>query len=331
MTLTDPREVLATAVESAATRGLSLRPGTAVLNDAGWDFWVVEVQDTDGTEWILRLPRRNRSADLIAVEAAVLSAVRPALPVAVPRWEHADRTFIAYRRLRGVPAGAEDQDSLRYEWHPAAGADRPGTDYVTSLAAALAALHCVPVEEAVDAGVPPREPGRVREELERTLGEARTAVPLPERWYAHWRAWLDDDRHWAHGVRLTHGDMHPGHTLVGPGSEAVTGVLDWTNAAFDDPAADFVDQYLAGGRPLLDRLLSAYRRGGGTIRPGLRERVLLRASFRWAHVGLLGVRTDRPPLTAVARERLAAPPPEPGTARKPMTPPGPAAPHRPTR
>lgn len=308
MTAADPREILAAALESAASRGLSLRPGTAVLNDTGWDFRVVEVEDTEGSGWILRLPRRGHSADRIAVEAAVLAAVGPALPVAVPCWEHADRAFIAYRRLGGIPAGFEDPAGLRYEWHPAASDGRPGTGYVTSLAATLAALHRVPVEEAVDAGVPPREPGLVREDLARTLTEARTAVPLPERWYAHWRAWLDDDRHWAHQARLTHGDMHPGHTLIGPGSDAVTGILDWTNAAFDDPAADFVDQYLAGGHPLLDRLLSAYRRVGGTVQPGLRERVLLRASFRWAHVGLLGVRTGRPAFTAVARDRLAAPP-----------------------
>ncbi|WP_329347613.1 phosphotransferase [Streptomyces sp. NBC_01261] len=309
MTAADAREILAAALESASSRGLSLRPGTAVLNDAGWDFRVVEVEDTKGADWILRLPRRSRSADRIAVEAAVLAAVRPALPVAVPCWEHADRAFIAYRRLGGTPAGFEDPVGLRYEWHPAASGGRPGTGYVASLAATLAALHRVPVEEAVDAGVPPREPGLVREDLARTLTEARVTVPLPERWYAHWRAWLDDDRHWAHQTRLTHGDMHPGHTLVAADSEAVTGILDWTNAAFDDPAADFVDQYLAGGHPLLDRLLSAYRRGGGTVEPGLRERVLLRASFRWAHVGLLGVRTGRPAFTTVARDRLAAPPP----------------------
>ncbi|MFJ5642110.1 phosphotransferase [Streptomyces sp. NPDC093223] len=326
MTAADPREVLAAALESAAARGLSLRPGTAVLNDAGWDFRVVEVEDTEGADWILRLPRRSRSADRIAVEAAVLAAVGPALPVAVPRWEHADRAFIAYRRLGGAPAGFEDPAALRYAWHPAAGGGRPGTGYVTSLAATLAALHRVPVEEAADAGVPPREPGLVRDDLARTLTDARTAVPLPERWYAHWRSWLDDDRHWAHRARLTHGDMHPGHTLVGPGSDAVTGVLDWTNAAFDDPAADFVDPYLAGGRPLLDRLLSAYRRGGGAVQPGLRERVLLRASFRWAHVGLLGVRTGRPAFTAVARERLAATPPDSGTPPDPAIHPAPDTP-----
>ncbi len=84
MTAADPREVLADALESAASRGLSLRPGTAVLNDAGWDFRVVEVEDTEGADWILRVPRRSRSADRIAVEAAVLAVVRPALPVAVP-------------------------------------------------------------------------------------------------------------------------------------------------------------------------------------------------------------------------------------------------------
>jgi macrolide phosphotransferase len=319
VTAAEPREVLAAALESAASRGLSLRPGTAVLNDTGWDFRVVEVEDTEGCGWILRLPRRGHGADRIAVEAAVLAVVGPALPVAVPRWEHADRAFIAYRRLGGTPAGSEDPEALRYRWHPTASDGRPGTGYVTSLAAALAALHRLPVEEAADAGVPPREPAAVREDLARTLTEARTAVPLPERWYAHWRAWLDDDRHWAHRARLTHGDMHPGHTLIGPGSDAVTGILDWTNAAFDDPAADFVDQYLAGGHVLLDRLLSAYRHSGGTVRPGLRERVLLRASFRWAHVGLLGVRTGRPAFTAVARDRLAGPPPGIGRPAGPGT------------
>ncbi|MFD5544074.1 phosphotransferase, partial [Streptomyces sp. NPDC127079] len=74
MTAADPREVLGAALESAASRGLSLRPETAVLNDAGWDFRVVEVEDTEGADWILRLPRRSRSADRIAREAAVRAA-----------------------------------------------------------------------------------------------------------------------------------------------------------------------------------------------------------------------------------------------------------------
>ncbi|WP_062650051.1 macrolide 2'-phosphotransferase [Streptomyces maremycinicus] len=302
-------EVRGRALELAASRGLGLKPGTAVVNDEGWDFWVVEVQDPDGSDWILRLPRRDRSADGIAAEAAVLSVVRPVLPVAVPVWEHSDRSLVVYRRLPGAPAGAEDPNSLRYHWHTGAGDSPPGARYAVSLAGALARLHGVAARTAVEAGVPFRHLADVRQEMERTLADARTAVPLPATWYAHWCGWLDDDRHWAHSARLTHGDMHPAHTLVGPGTDAVTGILDWTNASFDDPAADFVDPYLAGGRPLVDPLLRAYRRAGGGVPEGMRDRIALRASFRWAHVGLLGVRTGRPRLTATARNRLSAGPP----------------------
>lgn len=301
-------EVRSLALELAESRGLVLRPGTAVVNDEGWDFWVVEVQDLDGADWILRLPRRCRSADAITTEAAVLSAVRPVLPVAVPLWEQSDRSLVVYRRLPGTPAGAEDPRSLRYHWHTAAGGSRPGATYVTSLARALAALHGVSPRTATDAGVPFRRLGDVRAEMEHTLTGARAAVPLPVKWYAHWRGWLDDDRHWAHSTRMTHGDMHPAHTLVGPGTDAVTGILDWTSASFDDPAADFVDLYLAGGLSLVDPLLREYRWAGGSVPKGLRDRIALRASFRWAHVGLLGVRTDRPQLTVAARNRLSAGP-----------------------
>jgi macrolide phosphotransferase len=66
--------------------------------DDGVDFHVVVL---DGT-WVVRVPRRPACAEALAVEAALLPALEPALPVQVPRFEHA-HPFAVYRVIGGAP------------------------------------------------------------------------------------------------------------------------------------------------------------------------------------------------------------------------------------
>jgi aminoglycoside phosphotransferase (APT) family kinase protein len=77
----------------------------------GYDFEVAIVDD----EWVFRFPRRRGVEEALELELALLPALAPALPVAVPSFEHVSREpfFVAYRLLRGRPLADEDPAGVR--------------------------------------------------------------------------------------------------------------------------------------------------------------------------------------------------------------------------
>jgi len=66
---------------------------------------------------------------------------------------------------------------------------------------------------------------------------------------------------------LVHNDLLSGHILIARGR--VTGIIDWTDAGFGDPAADFAGLAHWAGSRALEEALSAY---GHPIDPGLPAR-----------------------------------------------------------
>ncbi|MCB5178815.1 macrolide 2'-phosphotransferase [Streptomyces antimicrobicus] len=287
--------------------GVPLDPGTARVDESGWDFRVTHLRATDGTWWILRQPRRPEAARRLAVEGAVLAAVRDRMPVPVPHWRLHTCDLVAYPRLPGEPAATEDPGTLVYGWsvdplaHPA--------HYLEPLARALVEVHTTPLDAwPVPAGPARPDPGAVRAGVAAKLARARAELPLPAEGLLRWQAWLDEDRLWPDRLTPVHGDVHPGHTLVvrpPSGPPALAGLLDWANADVGDPAVDFVDMLYAGGTAVLDRLLAAYRAAGGEVRDGMRAHVLARASFLWVHVALRGLDTGRPAWVETALRRMA--------------------------
>ncbi|MFF4183572.1 macrolide 2'-phosphotransferase [Streptomyces sp. NPDC001691] len=301
----DPAELAAYASELL---GVRLDPASARLDESGWDFQVTHILDTRGAPWILRRPRRLEAVRQLAVEGEVLAAVRDRVPVPVPDWRLSTPWLVAYPRLPGEPAGTEDQNTLVYEWaiDPLAHPEK----YLVPLAQTLVAVHATPTGELdrleeTAATTPDGMRAAVAARLARACAELR----LPRARIRRWQAWLDDDALWPDRLALVHGDVHPGHTLVtrpAAGPPCLSGLLDWANAGLGDPAADFVDLLYAGGPPVLDRLLEAYRAAGGEVRPTLRAHILARASFLWVHVALRGLDTGRPAWVHTAMTRLAA-------------------------
>ncbi|MEU4727707.1 MULTISPECIES: macrolide 2'-phosphotransferase [unclassified Streptomyces] len=285
--------------------GVELDPATARPDESGWDFHVTHIMDTGGSPWILRRPRHPQAARQLATEGAVLAAVRDRLPVAVPNWRLQTPRLVAYPRLPGAQAGAEDPRTLVYGWDidPLAAPDA----YLEPLARALAEVHRTPHDAlpALEAPTPEALRSAVADRLARARSELRLSAARTRRW----RAWLDDDSLWPDRMVVVHGDVHPGHTLVErtpAGPPRLSGLLDWGNAGINDPAVDFVDMLYAGGPPVLDLLLDAYRRAGGEVRPGMRAHVLARASFLWVHVALRGLDAARPAWVETALSRIGA-------------------------
>lgn len=65
----------------------------------------------ENINWALRIPRRIDVVNLSSKEKHILDFVEPNLPVQVPKWEIHSDEFIAYKLLRGVPAGTIDSEA----------------------------------------------------------------------------------------------------------------------------------------------------------------------------------------------------------------------------
>ena len=200
---TDRRQLIAEA--------LGHRPTAIVEIDVGYDFEVAIVDD----DWVFRFPRRAGVEEALEVEVVLLPALAPALPVAVPSFEHISREplFVGYRLIRGEPLVDEDADGVR---------------------AFLEALH------AFDpAGLPVERPDWVEAyrnqcaEFERLVlpGFDKDRHPEAKSLFAETETLVDFK------PVLLHADLGPEHLLVRDGR--LVGVIDWGDARIGDPALDY--------------------------------------------------------------------------------------------
>jgi aminoglycoside phosphotransferase (APT) family kinase protein len=243
------------------------RPTRRVVEiDDGYDYEVAIVDDA----WVFRFPRRAGVAEALEVEIALLPALAPELPVAVPRFERVVREpelFAAYRLIDGAPSAQPPRRSV---------------------GAFLSALHAFDVAGAEARGVErpawAEHYGRQCAEFERLVFPA---VDPAERAAAR--------RMFAAGVASLHGfepallhaDLGPDHLLCRDGS--LVGVIDWGDVRIGDPALDFAWALSALG----EAVLAAYDR---PIDDGFRGRALFYHRLGpWyeAHNGLFTGRRDR--------------------------------------
>jgi len=186
-------------------------PTTMVEIDDGYDFEVAIVDD----EWVFRFPRRTQVEHGLEVEIALLPAVAPVPPVAVPAFEHVSREpfFVAYRLLRGSPLVDEAAEDVR---------------------AFLEALH------AFDpAGLPVDRPDWIEAYRLQCSEFERLVLPIVDRDLRPQAARLFAEAETLTGFEpaLLHADLGPEHLLVQDGRLA--GVIDWGDARVGDPALDY--------------------------------------------------------------------------------------------
>ena len=217
-----------------------LREGWLRVVDVGFGSTVVESE----SGFVVRVARSGTAARGHAVEAAVLPALAPLVPVPLPvpvlrcpPGPPLPFGAIGYRRLPGQPC-------------------RPDTatgETARDLGAFLAALH------RLDAR---RLPGaRLRSRL--TADEQQSLA----RW---WDGFLADPdlRHYQPAVR--HGDLWYGNLLIQPGG-ALSAVLDWEEVALADPAQDLALARHVG--PAFSGIMvEAYARANGPFTEKIRHR-----------------------------------------------------------
>ncbi|MFS0836658.1 macrolide 2'-phosphotransferase [Paenibacillus sp. 1P03SA] len=274
------------------------------LNDSGLDFLAAAARSTDGTSWILRIPRRPDVIQSAAYEAKVLQLVGRSLPVAVPAWHINRPDLIAYRRLSGTPAATVDAASKAYKWHIDPGALSP--EFVRSLAEAMAALHRIDGRTAGVAGLMAVEAVDLRAVTAARMEVVRQAYGVSDELWQRWQAWLADASYWPQHTSLIHGDLHPGHILVDD-NQRVCGLLDWTEAECGDPATDFALYSAVFGEEALSRLLEEYEKAGGRIWPRMKEHIAEVLGSYAVTIGLFALKSGLEEYADMAREALGVP------------------------
>lgn len=177
----------------------------------GYDFEVAIVDD----EWVFRFPRRSGVEQALEVEIALLPAIAPSLPVAVPTFEHIspDPLFVGYRLIRGTPLVDDDAEGV---W------------------AFLEALH------ALDSSELPVDRSDWVEAYRAQCAEfERLVFPILDRDTRAKATRLFSDVETLVGFEpaLVHADLGPEHLLVRDGRLA--GVIDWGDVRVGDPALDY--------------------------------------------------------------------------------------------
>jgi aminoglycoside phosphotransferase (APT) family kinase protein len=206
------------------------------------------------------------SATRVARETGLLKAVADVAPVPVPRPVFAVATpgCIAHEWLGG--------ESLLDVLHRGAHAE----PVAARLGGLLQALHGAPREGfAPFAAVDDFSLEEMRAEAV-DHRDAATGV-LPPRYHRAIEAFLREPPPPGPAqLVFTHNDLGIEHVLVDPATGAVTGVIDWSDAAFADPASDFARILRDLGWAGLGDALDAYGPGASHIRDA-RARVLFRA------------------------------------------------------
>jgi aminoglycoside phosphotransferase (APT) family kinase protein len=173
----------------------------------GYDFRVLVLDDT----WVVRIPRRPACAAALAVEARLLPALAPALPVRVPEFVYAAEVAV-YPLIDGAPLVDEEENVREF----------------------LRALHAFDVGD-----LPVPRPDWLEAYAAQCDEFRRLIVPLLDGDERDRAEALFADVETLAGFEpvLTHSDLGPEHLLCRDG--ALVGVIDWGDARVGDPAIDY--------------------------------------------------------------------------------------------
>jgi aminoglycoside 2''-phosphotransferase len=279
----------ATLTDAALAAFQSAIPDEAVVSvetiTRGWDSLALLVNG----RWLLRVARRADVGRTLAKEARLLPVIADAVtPVQVPRFRltrlDVAPAVVGYEVIRGEPLGP----------HALSG----GEAYVAALAGELAtflsALHRIPSERAVGAGLDLASAADWRAEYVEFREWSRAAAApllgpvLAGRLERLWAGYLDDDRNFAFQPALVHRDLGTEHVLLAAEDGGLVGVIDWGDAALGDPAMDFAGLVGDLGEALARRVIAGWdgpRAAGETT-----ETLLARARFYTRLAPLHGVR-----------------------------------------
>jgi aminoglycoside phosphotransferase (APT) family kinase protein len=211
-------------------------------------------------------------------EARLLALVAEVSPVPVPRplFVAADERCLAYELLDGVPL---------------LGVARPASEAVAAelgrLLRALNAVHADRLRGLVERDEVDGD--ELLRDAAHDYGAVAAAIPPPYRPAVE--AFLGaPPPPPATRLAFTHNDLGIEHVLVDPAGGAITGVIDWSDAAFADPDYDLGLIYRDLGPRALDAALAAL----AYDEPGIRARAEFHARCALLEDLAFGLANDRP-------------------------------------
>ena len=215
-------------------------------------------------EWIVRVPRDDAHLGRFAAELNLLRVLGRVSPVRVPQYAHVapDGSMGAYRMVEGAeltpPVFALLGDVARRA-------------LLIEIGGFLGVLHALPTEtiRQQDGLVQRSWSGEQFAALYRGMRRARIARVAPPATLARFDAFhaaLEVERPFV--ARLAHGDLSDDHILVREDG-TLAGIIDFTDAAWGDPAVDFA-YFWRLGEDCVDLVLGHYRFAEED--PGLKQR-----------------------------------------------------------
>jgi len=224
----------------------------AELNAYGEDNFVLVLD----REWIVRIPRDEAHLGRFAAELGLLHALGSVSPVRVPNYVYvtADATMGAYRIIEG----AEMTPPLF-----ALMGEQARRAVLIEIAGFLGVLHALPMEtiRQPDALVQRCWRGEQFAALYRGMRRAkiaRVAPPATMKRFDAFHQAFETERRFV--PRLAHGDLSDDHILIGADGR-LSGIIDFTDAAWGDPAIDFA-YFWRLGEDCVDTVLANYRLAG---------------------------------------------------------------------
>jgi aminoglycoside phosphotransferase (APT) family kinase protein len=273
----------------AGVPGLQVR--SVVLFGEGTDNLAYEVNG----ELVVRFskePDPARRADLISSEVELLAAVAQISPLPVPRPLFADpqQGCWAYSKIPGVPL-LDLPLPQRLVRTPAVAA---------VLGEFLAALHATPVQQMAQLVGPDETPmAEWRDEAAGNYASVAAEIPAARRGAVE--AFLGTAPPRGSGpLVFSHNDLGIEHVLIDSSTGAITGVIDWSDAALADPAYDFGLLYRDLGPTALDFALKTYQADDATA---LRQRAVFYARCSLFEDLAYGIRSG---LSAYTGKNLSA-------------------------
>ena len=202
-------------------------------------------------KWVARFPRSPEYLGRFSVELNLLAKLATDSPLPVPRYDqvNSDRSFGIYEMIQGREMTPEVFANMsRSEQNEA----------IASLATFLSTLHALP-EDTIrqsDGTIAQTWSGKQFAGLYRRERRAEIARVVSTRTLGRFDAFHDALRSLAPGLpRLSHDDLTDDHILVRDGR--IAGIIDFSDAAFGDPAIDFA-WFWRLGEANVDLLLRDY-------------------------------------------------------------------------
>lgn len=269
------------------------------FNEMGIDFKVGFATDSNGQQWLLRIPRRGDMGEQIDKERRILELVKQSLSVEVPDWKICSSELVAYPLLKNKPVLTFDSSTYELSWN----IDKDNPYYITSLAKALVELHGICKSKAEKNNLKIMTAESLRQELDGKLQLVKAELGISDELETRYRKWLDNDILWPSFTQFIHGDLYAGHVLTSDDG-TISGIIDWSTAHVGDPSIDFSGHATVFGKESLKVLIMEYEKSGGQVWEKLYEQSLERAAAAPLAYGFFALETQDEAHISAAKAQL---------------------------